>query len=145
MLETLESKRETLRIEREHIRETYGRNSREYYKVSKQISILNQKIRGEKHNPEGFKAGRTRENLVGQRFGSWTVLERTTHPNTNRTAWICRCDCGKVATVLHYNLKSGMSTTCGCSKNRNGLNKPDALRKQRRRNIMRRLHQLMQN
>ena len=145
MLETLKAKREALQIEREHIRETYGRSSREYYKVSKQISILNQKIRGEKHNPEGFKTNRTRENLVGQRFGSLTVLERTTHTNCNRTAWICRCDCGKVATILDYNLKSGISTTCGCSRNRNSLNKPDALRKQRRQNIMQRLHQLMQN
>ncbi len=57
--------------------------------------------------------------LTGQRFGSWTVLYRDPEdyiPNTDNyqkhSQWVCRCDCGRVATVLGSNLRQGHSKGC---------------------------------
>lgn len=57
--------------------------------------------------------------LTGQRFGSWTVLERdgTVHP----TRWICKCDCGTIRSVSLPALRNG-STSCGhCKRNTSPL------------------------
>lgn len=57
--------------------------------------------------------------LTGQRFGSWTVLERdgTIHP----TRWICKCDCGTIRSVSLPALRNG-STSCGhCKRNTSPL------------------------
>lgn len=51
--------------------------------------------------------------LTGQRFGSWTVLNRAPRP---RSSWICQCDCGNVRTVFIGALRSGRSESCGCLK-----------------------------
>lgn len=59
------------------------------------------------------------ENLVGKRFGRWTVLKRA--PNrvsesgkTRSIMWLCRCDCGTEKVVGARALKTGMSMSCGC-------------------------------
>lgn len=53
------------------------------------------------------------EDLTGQRFGRWFVLEKT-RDKRNRICWICRCDCGTEKVVQGYTLKNGDSTSCGC-------------------------------
>jgi len=65
--------------------------------------------------------GRVAKNLIGQRFGRWTVVARAgSYTNNNcglKTSipqWVCECDCGTVAIVLSTNLKSGASKSCGC-------------------------------
>lgn len=35
------------------------------------------------------------KDILGQRFGRLTVIERTNHRNNGRVYWLCRCDCGK--------------------------------------------------
>ena len=50
-------------------------------------------------------------NLIGQRFGKLTVLERAA--NKGGVAWFCQCDCGRWKHVIGGNLCSGKSTTCG--------------------------------
>lgn len=59
------------------------------------------------------------EDLTGQRFGRWTVIDRA--PNrisksgiTRSIMWHCRCDCGTEKNVGARALKTGMSTSCGC-------------------------------
>ena len=59
------------------------------------------------------------EDLSGQRFGRWTVLEQapTRYSKCGKTRsimWLCRCDCGTVKSVGARALKTGMSTSCGC-------------------------------
>ncbi|MCJ7761102.1 hypothetical protein MUP59_08200 [Candidatus Bathyarchaeota archaeon] len=55
-------------------------------------------------------------NLVGKRFGRWTVIERA--PTIKRhTFWHCKCDCGKEANVEADSLAHGGSISCGCYKN----------------------------
>lgn len=39
----------------------------------------------------------------------------------NRTAWLCRCDCGRERVVKTANLRSGCTKNCGCV---NGFSPP---------------------
>jgi len=51
--------------------------------------------------------------LTGQRFGMLTVLAPTDNIGS-KTAWRCRCDCGREISVKTYNLRSGRTKCCGC-------------------------------
>jgi hypothetical protein len=57
-------------------------------------------------------------NLVGQRFGRWTVLEQRSvqspHDHQARTMATCICECGTVSIVDAANLRYGLSKSCGC-------------------------------
>lgn len=52
-------------------------------------------------------------NLLGQRFGNLTVIERLPSKN-HRTMWCCLCDCGNIITVRGSHLSSGHTKSCGC-------------------------------
>lgn len=62
-------------------------------------------------------------NLIGQRFGRWTVIEPAENKN-GLTMWLCRCDCGTEKTVRTSHLKSGRSKSCGCHQYDHLRNKP---------------------
>lgn len=47
--------------------------------------------------------------LIGQKFGRLTVIERD--PPESQ---LCQCDCGKIVSVLTYNLTNGNTQSCGC-------------------------------
>lgn len=52
--------------------------------------------------------------LTGQRFGEWTVIERTVNPKIpNRTHYRCQCSCGTIRSVDAANLRYQKSTNCG--------------------------------
>ncbi|MGE5838526.1 MAG: hypothetical protein ACM34H_01220 [Deltaproteobacteria bacterium] len=51
--------------------------------------------------------------LIGQRFGELVVLRRSRSGRAG--AWIAKCDCGRLAMVYDYLLKSGDTTNCGCN------------------------------
>ena len=58
------------------------------------------------------------EDLTGQRFGMWTVIQRDTSKSTTSkrgARWICKCDCGAEKSVLGYALRTGRSSSCGCT------------------------------
>jgi hypothetical protein len=56
--------------------------------------------------------------LVGQKFGKLTVIERdTTRICKNgkyRAIWICKCECGGIAHVRSISLRKGHTKSCGC-------------------------------
>lgn len=52
----------------------------------------------------------------GDRFGSWTTIEKLI--KNNHYYWKCQCDCGTVKDVRTDNLSSGRSTSCGCQANK---------------------------
>lgn len=56
------------------------------------------------------------ENLVGQKFGSLSVLEFSHRDASGIIHWKCRCDCGNITTPAGRNMKRGISTSCGCSR-----------------------------
>lgn len=62
--------------------------------------------------------------LTGQTFGLWTVIEAAQPDKVGRAKWLCRCSCGKERVVTADNLLRGMSTSCGhtrFAKRRNDL------------------------
>lgn len=54
-----------------------------------------------------------RLDLVGEKFGRWTVLKDVGNKK-GCSYWLCRCDCGTERIVLGGSLKSGDSKSCGC-------------------------------
>jgi len=52
-----------------------------------------------------------RPDLTGQRFGRWTVLERSPS-NPKMAKRLARCDCGTETTLLQYDLTKGRSKSC---------------------------------
>ena len=58
--------------------------------------------------------------LVGQRFGKLTVLERDFNYITKNNKpgrgvyWKCKCECGKEVVVNGWDLRGGRTTSCGC-------------------------------
>lgn len=59
---------------------------------------------------------RCADNIIGQRFGRWTVLA---WDKSKPRHCICRCDCGTVKSVFSGSLKLGQSKSCGCLKKDN--------------------------
>ena len=53
------------------------------------------------------------DNLIGKKFGRWTVLSYVEKRGHNRY-WNCQCECGTVKEVNESNLKRGATTSCGC-------------------------------
>lgn len=49
--------------------------------------------------------------LVGQRFGGWSVTERVGVVN-NQVFWRCVCECGNTSDVTTRDLRGGRSTRC---------------------------------
>ena len=58
-------------------------------------------------------------NLIGQKFGKWTILERAENSAGRDSRWLCRCECGTEKIVYGKNLRNGRSTSCGCYKKSN--------------------------
>lgn len=52
-------------------------------------------------------------NLVGAKFGRWTVLSRSENAGS-KIMWLCRCSCGAQKAVRAGSLTRGRSTSCGC-------------------------------
>ena len=55
--------------------------------------------------------GDSLKDLIGMKFGKWTVLKRL--PNRKRALlWECQCECGNIVAVHGTSLKSGTSRGC---------------------------------
>ena len=55
---------------------------------------------------------RKKLDLTGHRYGKLTVIGPAENIGT-RTAWLCRCDCGRETVVRSNRLRSGHTTSCG--------------------------------
>lgn len=51
--------------------------------------------------------------IIGKKFGRLTVVEFS-HSKGYEKYYTCRCDCGKIKTVLKGNLLYGKTKSCGC-------------------------------
>lgn len=60
--------------------------------------------------------GRPVKNLIGQTFNQLTVIKRGPNDKGLNAQWWCKCSCGKNVLVRGFNLKSGGTISCGCSK-----------------------------
>ena len=58
--------------------------------------------------------------MIGEYHNHWEVLEFS-HKKNGSSYYLCRCRCGKKATVRDSNLRKGVSTQCkSCSGKQNG-------------------------
>ena len=90
--------------------------------------------------PETMQYSRKKLDLTGQRFGKLAVISPAENIS-GRTAWKCRCDCGRETVVKTYHLRSGHTKSCGCLMGADELGRtqgqhgrtPEQLRKIRER------------
>lgn len=52
--------------------------------------------------------------LTGKKFGKLTVLFRSENNIGGHTAWVCKCECGNVKSIVANSLTKGVSKSCGC-------------------------------
>ena len=52
--------------------------------------------------------------LIGQKFGRLTVVERTENESAGQSRWLCYCDCGNCTVVRGTKLVQGRTKSCGC-------------------------------
>lgn len=53
--------------------------------------------------------------ISGNKYTYLTVLRRDIlNNNSGQVKWICKCDCGKVVSVVGRDLKDGSTKSCGC-------------------------------
>jgi hypothetical protein len=57
--------------------------------------------------------------LTNHKYGRLTVLAPVENTSSGKTQWLCRCDCGKTATVVSARLRSGITRSCGCLSREN--------------------------
>ena len=57
-------------------------------------------------------------NLIGKKFGHLTVIKKDTSKVGKYIYWICRCDCGNIASIRGECLKNGNTKSCGCIKSK---------------------------
>lgn len=67
----------------------------------------------------------TIDNLIGQRFGLLTVLEKDYEKTKQHGVvyWICQCDCGNIKSIRGHNLKrkdENRTISCGCTHKSSG-------------------------
>jgi hypothetical protein len=66
-----------------------------------------------------MKTGDSRwQDLIGKKFGRWTVLERDASFHGTYTKLICKCDCGTIRSVDKQSFEHGVSNSCGCIGNK---------------------------
>ena len=56
------------------------------------------------------------QNSIGKRYGKLTVLSKVNRTDKDCNSYVkCRCDCGNIKVIRLPNLRTGNTTTCGCS------------------------------
>ncbi len=60
--------------------------------------------------------------LMGKRFGKWTVIDRATNHPSKKVYWICQCECGTTRSVRGDLLTGDRSHGCNpCGKRSHGM------------------------
>ena len=62
--------------------------------------------------------------ITGKRFNRLVVLSWAGRDKTNKTQWLCQCDCGNQKVITGLNLKNNNSKSCGCMKHLKGADNP---------------------
>ena len=52
--------------------------------------------------------------IANQRFGKLVALYPCDYKRASSIVWHCKCDCGNECDVESYNLRKGMTQSCGC-------------------------------
>lgn len=62
---------------------------------------------------EVIKERTVNDDLVGQKFGKLTVIERHENDKFGKIRWLCKCSCGRTKVINSASLKRNLSKTCG--------------------------------
>lgn len=63
-----------------------------------------------------------RLNLTGKTFGRGRLTVLGFHHSDGHSSfWLCKCQCGKLVVVRGNSLTSGNTTSCNCSRRRDGV------------------------
>ena len=54
------------------------------------------------------------KDMVGQKYGKLTIIERAENDKHGNACWRCRCSCGAEVTVVGQSLRKGNTKSCGC-------------------------------
>lgn len=65
------------------------------------------------------------KNMIGSKYGTFTVIERAENTKYGEAQWLCKCECGNTAVVSGRNLRDGTTKTCGANIHRKGQNLKD--------------------
>ena len=57
------------------------------------------------------------QELSGNKYNRWTVIERVSDSHKNGTFYLCQCACGNRKIINAMDLKRGKSRSCGCLRN----------------------------
>jgi hypothetical protein len=63
---------------------------------------------------EVYKMGRKPIEMIGVKFGRWTVIERAGSDKDSKPMWLCECVCGNRKIINGAALRRGDSKSCGC-------------------------------
>ena len=61
-----------------------------------------------------------RIDLTNQKYGKLTVIEKAANIG-DRTAWLCKCDCGNTKIIRTKELRNGIVKSCGCLKSEKSI------------------------
>ena len=84
-------------------------------KISVNSCNLQTAIRENKDLGCGVCNSKLAVDLTNQKFGKLTAIKRADSERTNRTKWLCKCDCGNFTEVFTSNLTRLHTTSCGCA------------------------------
>lgn len=68
--------------------------------------------------PPEIKLSKQRENLKGQNINGIEILYPCGFNRDRRVMYVCRCHCGNYFLSNHKNLKSGITKSCDCLRNK---------------------------
>lgn len=60
-------------------------------------------------------------NISGKKFGKLTAIKPNGKNKKGQILWLCKCDCGSDYITSASNMLCGNTTSCGCSRRKNGL------------------------
>ena len=52
------------------------------------------------------------EDLTGMKFNRLTVVSFSHFDKKKNGYWVCKCDCGKIKTIVGFEIKSGGTKSC---------------------------------
>jgi len=60
---------------------------------------------------------RAKSNIkIKDRFGRLVIIKAASMGSSRKRRWRCLCDCGQKVTVREADMKSGLTTSCGCQR-----------------------------
>jgi hypothetical protein len=60
------------------------------------------------------KKGRQLKDIVGNVYGSLTIIKFAYRQSNGHSVWTCECECGVIKDIADTPLKNGKTTSCGC-------------------------------